>query len=84
MSAPQPLSAAVRAEVLTVCRAAFYYRDDHPEISKVKIARSVLDELHELGSAGWAVQRKIVVQLCGMTRPANGVEDIAAGKAPPW
>ena len=100
MSAAQPLSAAVRAEVLTVCRTAFYYRDDlkslmltagvpaavynrydHPEIAKVKIARSVLDELHELGSAGWAVQRKIVVQLCGMTRPANGVEDIAAGKA---
>ncbi|WP_024445143.1 restriction endonuclease [Mycolicibacterium iranicum] len=100
MSAAQPLSAAVRAEVLTVCRTAFYYRDDlkslmltagvpaavynrydHPEISKVKIARSVLDELHELGSAGWAVQRKIVVQLCGMTRPANGVEDTAAGKA---
>lgn len=26
------------------------------------------------------MQRKIVVQLCGMTRPAQGVEDIAAGK----
>lgn len=28
MSAAQPLSAAVRAEVLTVCRTAFHYRDD--------------------------------------------------------
>lgn len=28
MNAPQTLSAAVRAEVLTVCRTAFYYRDD--------------------------------------------------------
>ena len=100
MIGPQPLPAAVRTEVLTVCRTAFYYRDDlkslmlgagvpaavynrydHPEIAKVKIARSVLDELHELGSAGWAIQRKIVVELCGMARPANGVEDPAAGRA---
>lgn len=28
MSGPQPLSAAVRTEVLTVCRTAFHYRDD--------------------------------------------------------
>jgi hypothetical protein len=100
VSEPQPLSAAVRAEVLTVCRTAFYYRDDlkslmqgagvppalynrydHPEISKVRIARSVLDELHELGARGWLVQRKIVVELCGMQRAANGVEDVAEGKA---
>jgi hypothetical protein len=99
VSGPQPLSTAVRAEVLTVCRTAFYYRDDlkslmlgagvpaavynrydHPEIAKVRIARSVLDELHELGPPGWAVQRRIVVELCGMQRPANGVEDIVAGR----
>ncbi len=71
MSGPEPLPAAVRAEVLTVCRTAFYYRDDlkslmlgagvpaavynrydHPEIATVRIARSVLDELNDLGSAG--------------------------------
>lgn len=99
MTAPLPLPAAVRAEVLAVCRNAFYYRDDlrslmlgvgvpaavynrydHPEIAKVRIARSVLDELHELGAEGWAVQRRIVVELCGMQRPANGVDNVAAGK----
>jgi hypothetical protein len=99
MSGPQPLSAAVRAEALTVCRTAFYHRDDlkslmlgagasaavydrydQPEIAKVRIARSVLDELQELGAAGWAVQREIVVELCGMQRPAIGVEGIAAGR----
>ena len=99
MSGPQPLSAAVRTEVLTVCRTALHYRDDlkslmlgagvpaavynrydHPDISKVRITRSVLDEMHELGPKGWAVQRKIIVELCGMQRPANGVEDIATGR----
>lgn len=60
--------------------AAVYNRYDSLENSKVKIARSILDELQELGPNGWAVQRQIVVELCGMQRPANGVEDLAAGR----
>lgn len=60
--------------------AAVYNRYDSLENSKVKIARSILDELHEQGSNGWTVQRQIVVELCGMQRPANGVEDIATGR----
>ncbi|WP_197048309.1 restriction endonuclease [Mycobacterium paragordonae] len=99
MSAPQPLSTAIRNEVLTACRTALHYRGDlkslmlgagvpaavynrydHLENTKVKIARSILDELQELGHNGWAVQRRIVVELCGMPRPANGVEDLAAGR----
>lgn len=59
---------------------AIYNRYDHPENSKVKIARSILDELRELGQNGWSVQRQIVVELCGMQRPANGVDDVAAGR----
>lgn len=60
--------------------AAVYNRYDHLENTKVKIARSILDELHELGPNGWTVQRQIVVELCGMQRPANGVEDTATGR----
>src|SRR5690606_15620969 len=52
--------------------AAVYNRYDHLENTKVKIARSILDELQELGPNGWAVQRRIVTELCGMQRPANG------------
>ncbi len=61
--------------------AAVYNRYDHREIAKVKIARSIIDELHNLGPDGWRIQRKIVAELCGMTRPANGVEDVKSGKA---
>ena len=60
--------------------AAVYNRYDHLENTKVKIARSILDELQELGPNGWAVQRRIVTELCGMQRPANGVEDLTAGR----
>lgn len=60
--------------------APLYNRYDQLENTKVKIARSILDELHALGPNGWAVQRQIVTELCGMQRPANGVEDTAAGR----
>ena len=60
--------------------AAVYNRYDHLENTKVKIARSILDELQELGPNGWAVQRRIVTELRGMQRPANGVEDLTAGR----
>lgn len=58
-----------------------YARYDQPDIAKVKIARHVLDELNEMGAEGWAIQRKIAVELCTMNRPANGVADVKAGKA---
>ncbi|WP_156371162.1 hypothetical protein [Nocardia arizonensis] len=60
---------------------AIYQRYDHPDTAKVRIARHVLDELHQLGAPGWTVQRKIAVELCAMQRPANGVEDVKAGQA---
>ena len=99
VTAPRPLSTAIRNEVLAACRTALHYRGDlkslmlsagvpavvynrydHLENTKVKIARSILDELQDLGPNGWAVQRRIVVELCGMQRPANGVEDLTAGR----
>ncbi|MFE2961984.1 hypothetical protein [Nocardia tengchongensis] len=60
---------------------AIYQRYDHPDTAKVKIARHVLDELHQLGAPGWIVQRKIAVELCAMQRPLNGVADVKVGKA---
>ena len=99
MTAPRPLSTAIRTEVLTACRTALHYRGDLKSLmlgagvpaavynrydslenSKVKIARSILDELHEMGTKGWAVQRRIVAELCGMQRPANDVPDVASGR----
>jgi hypothetical protein len=59
--------------------AAIYNRYDDPGTAKVKIARAVLDELHELGPQGWRIQRKIATELCAMRRPANGVADVNAG-----
>jgi hypothetical protein len=67
------LAAGVPAEI--------YHRYDDPERAKVKIARAVLDELQALGSPGWRIQRQIAVELCRMSRPANGVTDIKAGTA---
>lgn len=60
---------------------AIYNRYDQTDVAKVKIARQVLDELQQLGPAGWAIQRKTVVELCGMRRPGNGVADIKMGSA---
>ncbi len=101
MSAPlEPLSTAVRTEVLATVRAALHWRSDlkslmlgagvpvalynrydDVDIPKVKIARHVLDELNALGEQGWRIQRKIVTELCAMSRPGNNVEDVAAGRA---
>ncbi|MDV6212642.1 hypothetical protein R3Q08_30735 [Rhodococcus erythropolis] len=96
---PKPLPAAVQAEVVNACRAAFYYRDDfkalmltagvtrgmygrhdHPENSKAVMTRRILDDLHDLGSNGWTVQRKIALELCTLDRPGNGVEDPKAAR----
>jgi len=60
--------------------AAIYNRYDSPENAKAKITRAVLDELQALGPPGWRVQRKIAAELCAMRRPANGVENIKAGR----
>ncbi|MFF7094160.1 hypothetical protein ACFY9A_17430 [Streptomyces rubradiris] len=49
-------------------------------MSKAKIARAVFDELHEQGSAGHAVQRKIIEELCHMRKPHSDAPDQKAGK----
>ena len=59
---------------------AIYNRYSSEDNPKVKIARYVLDELRDLGQPGWRVQHKIVAELCAMSRPANGVENVKAGR----
>jgi hypothetical protein len=59
--------------------SALYDRYDLPGVSKAKIARLILDELRERGPAGHAIQRKIVEELCRMTKPHRDAPDQAAG-----
>lgn len=60
---------------------ALYNRYDSTDNAKVKITRYILNELQQLGADGWAVQRKIAVDMCAMHRPMNGVDDVKAGQA---
>jgi Restriction endonuclease len=55
--------------------------DRYTELSKFKIARSVLGDLDAQGERGRQVQRKLVVELAGMREPMAGAEDPAAGRA---
>ncbi|WP_404869340.1 hypothetical protein ACI1MP_22400 [Kitasatospora griseola] len=57
-----------------------YERYDRPELSKAKIARALLDDLGEVGAAGYGVQRKVVEELCQMNRPHADAPDQHAGK----
>ncbi len=56
-----------------------YNKYDDPTNSKAKIARFVLDELSTRGKAGYAVQRKIVEELCRLSRPHSDAPDQTAG-----
>lgn len=68
------------------CPEVLYDRYDHPENSKAKITRFVLNDLRSQGKAGVVIQRKIVQELCRMDRPrpdadpAKGREALAALK----
>lgn len=58
---------------------ALYDRYDQPERSKARIARAVLDELGDRGPAGYALQAKVVEELCRMDRPHRDAPDQTAG-----
>ncbi len=60
---------------------SLYDRYDYPSNSKVKIARFVFGDLEARGEAGYVIQRKIVEELCKMTKPHPDAPDQAAGKA---
>ncbi|TXK35122.1 restriction endonuclease [Nonomuraea sp. C10] len=55
--------------------------DDPTVFSKAKIARTVQDELTSMGQPGFLIQRKIVEELCRMTRPHSKATDQHAGAA---
>lgn len=58
-----------------------YDRYDQPERSKARIARAVFDHLTGLGTVGYALQARIVEELCRMGRPDRDAPDQAAGTA---
>lgn len=58
---------------------ALYDRIAHPELSKARIARAVFDDLEERGPAGFALQAKIVEELCRMDKPSPDAKDQKAG-----
>jgi hypothetical protein len=59
---------------------ALYDRYDDPDTnSKAKIARIIFDELGATGEPGYVVQRKIVEELCRMSRPHHKATDKHAG-----
>lgn len=64
-----------------VPRALYEKHDDPTAYSKAKIARAVLNELTDMGERGYAIQRKIVEELCRMTRPHPDAPDQKAGAA---
>jgi hypothetical protein len=61
--------------------APLYDKYDHLGFSKAKIARAVFNELQERGQPGFTVQRKIVQELCRMTKPHPDAPDQVAAKA---
>ncbi len=72
----------VRAVFITAgVPTALYDKYDDPTNSKAKIARFLFDELQAIGQQGYAIQRKIVEELCRMSRPHRDAPDQQAGKA---
>jgi len=61
--------------------ASLYEKYDCPLNSKAKIARFIFSELQQRGPSGFAVQRKIVEELCRMTKPHPDAQDQRAGQA---
>jgi hypothetical protein len=57
-----------------------YDKYDLPGVSKAKIARFIFSDLQERGEAGWAVQCKVVEELCRMNKPSPDAPDQQAGK----
>lgn len=60
--------------------SSLYAKYDDPTNSKVKIARYVLSDLQTRGQPGFLIQRKIVEELCRMTKPLPDAPDQPAGK----
>lgn len=58
---------------------ALYDKYDHPDNSKPKIARFIFDELSALGEPGFQIQRKIIEELCRLSKPHRDAPDQAAG-----
>jgi hypothetical protein len=72
----------LRAVFLTAgVPAPLYDKYNHLDFSKAKIARAIFNELQDRGEAGFVVQRKIVQELCRMTKPHRDAADQVAGKA---
>jgi hypothetical protein len=57
-----------------------YDKYDLPGVSKAKITRFVFSDLQERGEAGWTAQRKVVEELCRMTKPSPDAPDEQAGR----
>lgn len=60
--------------------ASLYDRYDIPGNSKAKIAWAVFSTLQDCGESGYALQRKVVEELCRMTKPSPDAQDQRAGK----
>jgi hypothetical protein len=60
---------------------AIYDRYDIEENSKARIARSVLNDLRQLGARGVAIERKLIEELCRWERPHPDAPDQNAGVA---
>jgi hypothetical protein len=58
---------------------ALYDKYNDLGVSKAKIARYIFDDLRTAGEAGAATQRKIINELCRMTKPHPDAPDQTAG-----
>jgi Restriction endonuclease len=57
-----------------------YDKYDDLGLSKARLARSVFNDLQSSGESGYAIQRKIVEELCRMSKPHRDAPDQEAGK----
>jgi hypothetical protein len=72
----------LRAVFLTAgVPGSLYDKYDDPTNSKAKIARYVLSDLQGRGQSGFVIQRKVVEELCRMSKPHPDAPDQTAGKS---
>jgi hypothetical protein len=60
---------------------ALWARHSADDASKARIARGVLSELASLGSSGDVIQKRIISELCRMSKPHPEAPDEAKGRA---
>lgn len=60
---------------------SLYDKYDDPANSKAKIARYLLSDLQGRGQSGFVIQRKVVEELCRMSKPHPDAPDQVAGKS---